>query len=273
MHELTTMSQEDRYPTSRDRFHARWGVIAAVVAAVAGAVVGSGVTHLVSREVPDAKLLEVRQDLERERARAYNLDLRLKKFENPEVRRVKAKASMSLPRHPDGAPPSGSKSVPMQASLEQPKSSMSSGASEKSDDTTPTPTEKPGPIATTAFGLNFSEPLCVHTSASSIRCSLFIINTERDKALRLYVRDDYVTGTFTQIIDGKGNTYQARKISLANQDGSSVDSTLVSELPTRVVISFEGLSEPVDSIARMNLGGIVEGQYFVARFRKITVSR
>jgi len=264
------MKPEDQHPTLRDRFHARWGVIAAVVGAVVGAFGGAGITHLVSRDVTDAKLLEVRQDLERERARGDNLELRLKNFEKPEVRRVKEGTSNSSSRHPGVL--SGSKSAPIQASLREPES-PSDGASAKSEDTATTADENPGPITTTAFGLNFSEPSCIHTSANSIKCTLFIINTDHDKILRLYVRDDYVTGTSTQIIDGKGNTYQARKIALANRDGLSVESTLVSEVPTRTVISFEGFSEPIDSIARLNLRCIADGQYFTANFGKLLVPK
>lgn len=67
------MEPERHRPTKRDWFHVKWAVIAAIL----GALVGAALQHLVSRDVTDAKLIEISQELAKERSRSDNLELQL----------------------------------------------------------------------------------------------------------------------------------------------------------------------------------------------------
>lgn len=70
------MNWEEHPPTQRDRFHARWTVIAALL----GALAGAALQFFFSRDVTDARLLEVRQELFKEQARSDNLEHQLQEL-------------------------------------------------------------------------------------------------------------------------------------------------------------------------------------------------
>ena len=67
------MSSDPHLPTLQDRFYAKWAVIAAIL----GALAGAALQYFVNRDVTDAKLLEISQELAKERSRSDNLELQL----------------------------------------------------------------------------------------------------------------------------------------------------------------------------------------------------
>lgn len=70
------MSWDGQSPTQQDRFHAKWMVIAAIL----GALAGASLQFLLARDVTDARLLEVRQELFKEQARSDNLEQQLREL-------------------------------------------------------------------------------------------------------------------------------------------------------------------------------------------------
>ena len=66
----------ENHPTPRDRFQARWGVIAAVLSAL----VAGGLAHFQSRDVTDAKLIEMRDALEGQRSKEAELERQLREL-------------------------------------------------------------------------------------------------------------------------------------------------------------------------------------------------
>lgn len=120
-------------------------------------------------------------------------------------------------------------------------------------------------------GLVFEVPGCKLTG-DVVQCIFFVISKEKD-------REVYIYGTYSlpsRMFDNFGNVYIANKIRVANVEGSgNVWITLISEVPTKGILTFSGVSPEATSISALEISGYdgSEGKRFKAQLRNIPLSR
>lgn len=100
-------------------------------------------------------------------------------------------------------------------------------------------------------------------SGTSVICDFQITNKDKDRNLGLW--------DGTRMFDEFGNEAQARDMELANS-GRGYDVTLVSRVPTRARVTFEGVSPQATKITLLELRCGDERGEFYARFRNICLT-
>lgn len=120
-------------------------------------------------------------------------------------------------------------------------------------------------------GLLFQLEGC-RLSGQTATCSLIITNKGNDMYLGVSHTPSH--SRFTRIFDDSGNEYRVSNIQLGNKRHiNAVTSLLVSGVPTRLVLSFEGVSSKVAMISLLDIGCRVERHNFQAQLRNIPLTR
>jgi TolB-like protein len=135
--------------------------------------------------------------------------------------------------------------------------------------TTPKPSMTSTHIAQ-AGGLVFEVQGCKLSTSNDVNCVFFVTSKERDREVN-------IEGNYgSRMFDNFGNGYIANKIRVANVEGSNyVWITLISEVPTKGILTFSGVSQEATSISALEIGGYnkSEGKAFKAQLRNIPLSR
>lgn len=104
-------------------------------------------------------------------------------------------------------------------------------------------------------------------SGSSITCSLLVTNKGID---RLFGTEVGFSDNIVRVVDREGNEYDATQVRIGNKRDTSL---LVSGIPTRAKITFEGVPREVRDIVLLEFTGETEGELFKFQFRDIPLSR
>jgi TolB-like protein len=146
--------------------------------------------------------------------------------------------------------------------------------------TTPVTPTTPKPSMTSTHiaqvvGLVFEVQGCKLSASNDVNCIFFVTSKEKDRGV--YIR---AAGTFgsppSRMFDNFGNGYIANKIRVANVEGSvEAEITLISEVPTKGILTFSGVSPEATSVSALEINGYnrSEGKAFKAQLRNIPLSR
>ncbi|MEO0266390.1 MAG: FlgO family outer membrane protein [candidate division WOR-3 bacterium] len=108
-------------------------------------------------------------------------------------------------------------------------------------------------------------------SGGSVTCSMLITNKGADRELNLYGLIEFY-GKFSRMFDDGGNQYFAQNVQLGNLQGKSAKLLLVAGIPTKAILTFEGVSKEANSISLLEVG-CAHREDFTVQFRNIPLSR
>lgn len=253
------MEHEHHGPTSRDRFNAKWAVIAALIAALAGA----GVQYLASRDVTDAKLLEMSGEMARERLRAERLEGQLREL----LSRTR------LPAPEEDSASRSSEDPAREADLGPGTSSARNGAvQDEPEGATRSATAAFEPVVV-EDPFRFILKECVHARGEQrVQCRLVVENISASKQ-RLLFNPVYASGgriSFLATDDGRrygaGGTRNAVETALYRPP------EYVPGVPTGVDLVFPGVTEELGHVILVVEAdkGLL-GRRFTVQFRKVPV--
>jgi len=136
--------------------------------------------------------------------------------------------------------------------------------------TTPKPSMTSTHIAQVG-GLVFEVKGC-KLSGDEVQCIFFVTSKEKDRLVEI---KGYYSPP-SRMFDNFGNGYVANKIRVANVEREGyVEITLISEVPTKGILTFSGVSPEATSISALEISGYnpSEDKYFKAQLRNIPLSR
>ncbi|MDI6890620.1 MAG: FlgO family outer membrane protein [Thermodesulfovibrionales bacterium] len=120
-----------------------------------------------------------------------------------------------------------------------------------------------------AQGFTFELTKC-KLSGGSVRCEFLVTNNDKDRNLTVY--GSYYFSQ-SRLIDNFGNAYHPVDVYIANiKGGKYAEATLVSGVPTKSGVYFEGVSNEATEIALLEVG-CATGRHFTVQFRNIPLSR
>lgn len=116
-------------------------------------------------------------------------------------------------------------------------------------------------------------------SSNSLECVLRITNVEKDVNLNIY--SGFYSGG-TRIFDEEGNETKSSQIQFGGKSSSSeVESLLVSGIPTKIKLVFNGVQPNVSLISLMEIsctprdpdGSMSQSNNFKVQFRNVPISK
>lgn len=112
-------------------------------------------------------------------------------------------------------------------------------------------------------------------SGQNVICSLLVTNKKEDRNLRLGDGTLEMFSLMIRIFDDSGREYSLpNEIQLANKKGRYIESLLVSGVPTKINISFDGVSQDAKSVALFEMKCFCESDgYFTVQFRNIPLTK
>jgi len=116
-------------------------------------------------------------------------------------------------------------------------------------------------------------------SGNSVTCNLLITNKKEDRNLVVIGKGSVYDHEPTKIFDDSGNEYWANEVQLANKRNKIVQSLLISDIPTKVSFSFDGVSQNAKSITLLKIScydgyyGRGGGEKFLVQFRNIPLTK
>jgi hypothetical protein len=116
-------------------------------------------------------------------------------------------------------------------------------------------------------GILFQISRC-RASERVVIVELVITNNEDDKRFQLGAGD-------TVLFDNNGNRIRASSVRVANQAGNSADTELISGVPVRATIEFQGVNANAVTVARLDIS-CWEGSrrdWFITSFRNLAIER
>jgi TolB-like protein len=91
-------------------------------------------------------------------------------------------------------------------------------------------------------------------SGDEVQCIFFVTSKERDREVNIYGSAQGYVHPPSRMFDNLGNGYVANKIRVANVEGrSSADITLISEVPTKGILTFSGVSPEATSVSALEI--------------------
>lgn len=126
-------------------------------------------------------------------------------------------------------------------------------------------------IEVNSMGLVFQVNSC-SLSGNTVIVKLTVTNTEDDNTVRVHAQ---CGGGRTRIWDNLNSSVQASSVTLANvSDNCQVDRDLISGLPTRCELRFDGLSSKTDYIPRLDVFVRIGGKdEFIVTFRNLALQK
>ncbi len=107
-------------------------------------------------------------------------------------------------------------------------------------------------------------------SGQKVTCSLLVTNKGQERVLRL----GYGSNPGSKIFDNYGNQYPLSEIQLANKtDRRDVKILLISGIPTKSSLSFEGVSSQATMIALLEIEANSSDKDFFVKLRNIPITR
>jgi hypothetical protein len=113
-------------------------------------------------------------------------------------------------------------------------------------------------------------------SGDEVQCIFFVTSKERDREVNIYGSAQGYVNPPSRMFDNLGNGYSANKIRVANVEGrSSADITLISEVPTKGILTFSGVSPEATSVSALEISfyNRSENKALKATLRNIPLSR
>lgn len=111
-------------------------------------------------------------------------------------------------------------------------------------------------------------------SGQTVTCSMMVVNKGEDRNIqmgRYYYGCKY---NYIRIFDNFGNEYHVSTIQLGNKKHECcVKSLLVSGIPTKVSVGFEGVSQEANMISLFEIINSVGDSEFTVQFRNIPLNR
>lgn len=117
---------------------------------------------------------------------------------------------------------------------------------------------------------------CRMSTPGVVVCNMIVTNKDEDRKLGLYTR--VPGGRTTQIFDNNGNAYAAVETQIANNTSRNTSPPvavmlLISNVPTRATIRFEGVSSQATKITRLNTVWAKGAESFEVPLRDINIKR
>ncbi len=113
---------------------------------------------------------------------------------------------------------------------------------------------------------------CRMSTLGVVVCNMIVTNKDEDRKLGLYTK--VPGGRTTQIFDNNGNTYAAVETQIANNTSrNTAIMLLISNVPTRASIRFEGVSSQATKISRLNTMWAIGDESFEVPLRDINIKR
>lgn len=122
-------------------------------------------------------------------------------------------------------------------------------------------------VQTELNGLLFQVTRC-RASDRVVTLDLLITNNEEDKRLKMLIYN-------TVLFDNRGNRIKASSVRLANQVGENVQLDLISGVPIKAAVEFQGVSPDAPSIARVDIQcwESIREREFLTSFRNLLIER
>lgn len=228
------MNNDENLPTGRDRFHARWTVIAAIL----GAITGASVQYAVNRDVTDARLLDLGNELAQERSRSDRLELQLQEMQSQssEHRQPRGTLAEQVDTTSVARPPREVVATPISQSPPVEPVEVQAAPS--------APQEPIREVTTQDFKFKLSG--CARSS-SNVTCEFLVTDSVGD-------RNFYIDSA--QITDSQGKVYEAARFHLGAESGPFlVNSTLPAGIATKAALDFKSVGPNISLIKILELKG------------------
>jgi TolB-like protein len=140
----------------------------------------------------------------------------------------------------------------------------------------PKPSTTPTNLIARVGGLVFEVTGC-KLSGDDVQCQFLVTSKERERGVEICAEGwIFSLCSRSRMFDNLGNGYIAKKILIGNVERiDHVEITLISEVPTKGILTFSGVSQEATSISALEIGGYnkSEGKAFKAQLRNIPLSR
>jgi TolB-like protein len=136
-----------------------------------------------------------------------------------------------------------------------------SPSSRPSPGPTQTSTPKPRTFSRTDSHFFTIDLLGCRLSGSSVMCEFIITNNDRDRRLGIE--------SGTTMFDDFGNEVRSREVRIADKSGGSADAALISGVPTKARVAFDGVSPEATKMTLFHLQFFGDAGYFAVEYRNV----